>query len=80
MIARSSAGNLKLEISDLKGFVTGADVFSKQNDGSPVVSQYGKLGITPSTDRVNGWAEILHCVGDPGSFESRNADNLRQNF
>src|SRR6266436_1701279 len=40
-----------------------ADVFSKQSDGSTVVSQYAKLGITlryANTDRVNGWAEILH--------------------
>jgi phage terminase large subunit len=45
-----------------------ADVFSKQSDGSTVASQYAKLGITlrcANTDRVNGWAEILHRLGDP---------------
>ncbi|MEK7674677.1 MAG: hypothetical protein AAB676_02425, partial [Verrucomicrobiota bacterium] len=52
----------KLEISDLKRFVAGADVFSKQSDGSTVAAQYAKLGITlrqANMDRVNGWAEIL---------------------
>src|SRR5688572_13021466 len=59
-----------LELRDLKRFVAGADVFSKQSDGSTVASQYAKLGITlrcASTDRVNGWAEILHRLGDPGN-------------
>ena len=52
----------------LKRFVAGADVFSRQSDGSTVASQYGKLGISlrcANTDRVNGWAEILHRLGDP---------------
>ena len=59
-----------MEISDLKRFVAGADVFSKQSDGSTVASQYAKLGITlrcANTDRVNGWAEILHRLGDPAN-------------
>jgi hypothetical protein len=59
-----------LEISDLKRFVAGADVFSKQSDGSTVASQYAKLGITlrcANTERVNGWAEILHRLGEPGA-------------
>ena len=57
-----------LQIADLKRFVAGADVFSKQSDGSTVAGQYAKLGITmrcANTDRVNGWAEILHGLGDP---------------
>ena len=57
-----------LEISDLKRLVAGADVFSKQSDGSTVAAQYAKLGITlrvANTDRINGWAEILHRLGDP---------------
>ena len=57
-----------LEISDLKRFVAGADVFSRQSDGSTVAAQYGKLGITlrcANTDRINGWAEILHRLGEP---------------
>ena len=56
-----------LEISDLKRFVAGADVFSRQSDGSTIATQYAKLGITlrcANTDRVNGWAEILQRFGD----------------
>ena len=56
-----------LEIRDLRRFVAGADVFSKQSDGTTVAAQYGKLGIRltcANTDRVNGWAEILQRLGD----------------
>jgi hypothetical protein len=56
-----------LELADLKRFVAGADVFSKQSDGSTVAGQYAKLGITlrpASMDRVNGWAEVLQRFGD----------------
>jgi hypothetical protein len=56
-----------LEISDLKRFVAGADVFSRQSDGTTIAAQYAKLGITlrcANTDRVNGWAEILTRFGD----------------
>src|SRR5205807_9335901 len=59
-----------LKLSDLKRFVAGADVFSKQSDGSTVASQYAKLGITlrcANTERVSGWAEVLHRLGDPGN-------------
>ena len=59
-----------LEISDLKRFVAGADVVSKQSDGTTVAAQYAKLGITlrvANTDRINGWAEILHRLGDPNA-------------
>ena len=56
-----------LEISDLKRFVAGADVFSRQSDGTTVAAQYAKLGITlkvANADRINGWAEILQRLGD----------------
>jgi len=56
-----------LEISDLKRFVAGADVFSRQSDGTTVAAQYARAGITlrcANTDRVNGWAEILQRFGD----------------
>ena len=59
-----------LQISDLKRFVAGADVFSKQSDGTTVAAQYAKLGIRltcANTDRVNGWAEILNRFGDPSA-------------
>ena len=69
MLARHTIGNRRLEMTDLKRFVAGADVFGKQSDGSTVAAQYGKLGITlrcANMDRVNGWAEILHRLGDVG--------------
>src|SRR5688572_20721537 len=56
-----------LEISDLKRFVAGADVFSKQSDGTTVAAQYAKLGMnlrSANMDRINGWAEILQRLGD----------------
>ena len=58
-----------LQAGGLRRFVAGTDVFSKQSDGSTVASQYARLGITlrpANMDRVNGWAEILHRLGDPG--------------
>jgi hypothetical protein len=70
MLGRHQISNRRLEISHLKRFVAGADVFSKQSDGSTVASQYAKLGISlkvANTERVNGWAEILHRLGDPGN-------------
>jgi phage terminase large subunit len=70
MLGRHKIANSGLKIVDLKRFVAGADVFSKQSDGTTVASQYAKLGITlrcAHTDRVNGWAEILHRLGDPGN-------------
>ena len=69
-LGRHKIANRELRIEDLKRFVAGADVFSKQSDGTTVASQYAKLGITmrcANTDRVNGWAEILHRLGDPGN-------------
>ena len=67
MLARHKIGDRKLEISDLKRFVAGADVFSKQSDGTTVAAQYARLGIRltcANTERVNGWAEILQRLGD----------------
>jgi phage terminase large subunit len=58
------------QLADLRRFVAGADVFSRQSDGTTVAAQYGQLGITlrpANTDRVNGWAEILQRFGDPDS-------------
>ena len=70
MLARHSISGRRLEIGDLKRFVAGADVFSRQSDGSTVASQYGKLGVTlrpANMERVSGWAEILHRFGDPAN-------------
>jgi phage terminase large subunit len=57
-----------LEISDLKRFVAGADVFSRQSDGTTIAAQYAKQGIKlrcANTDRVNGWAEVMQGFGEP---------------
>jgi phage terminase large subunit len=70
MLQRHTIANRKLQIEDLKRLVAGADVFSRQSDGSTVASQYGKLGITlkpANMERISGWAEILHRLGDPGN-------------
>jgi phage terminase large subunit len=67
MLARHKVGDRKLELADLKRFVAGADVFSRQSDGTTIAAQYAKLGITlrcANTDRVNGWAELLQGFGD----------------
>jgi phage terminase large subunit len=56
-----------LGFHNLKRFVAGADVFSRQSDGRTIAQEYSKHGIrlTPAnTDRVNGWAEILRRLGD----------------
>ncbi|MFN7139279.1 MAG: hypothetical protein ACK4UN_08070 [Limisphaerales bacterium] len=63
----NSQGSRALEISDLRRFVAGADVFSRQSDGTTIAAQYARHGITlrcANTDRVNGWAEILQRFGD----------------
>jgi phage terminase large subunit len=57
-----------LELADLRRFVAGADVFSRQSDGTTVAAQYAKQGITlrpANTDRLNGWAELMQGWGDP---------------
>ena len=68
MLARHKIGDRKLELADLKRFVAGADVFSRQSDGTTIAAQYAKQGIDlrcANTDRVNGWAEILDLFGEP---------------
>ena len=67
MLARHKIGERKMSVEDLKRFVAGADVFSRQSDGTTIAAQYSKLGIAlrcANTDRVNGWAEILTRFGD----------------
>jgi hypothetical protein len=56
-----------LAVDRLRRFVAGTDVFSRQSDGSTVASQYARLGIAlrpANMERVGGWAEILHRLGD----------------
>jgi len=56
-----------VRMQDLKRFVAGADVFSRQSDGTTIAAQYAKHGIPlrcANTDRVNGWAEVMQGLGD----------------
>jgi phage terminase large subunit len=65
---RSTLARHNVLIDELRRFVAGADVFSRQSDGTTVADQYRKLGVrlTPANmDRINGWAEILGRFGDP---------------
>jgi hypothetical protein len=67
MLARHKIGDRKLVVEDLRRFVAGADVFSRQGDGTTVAQQYERQGIrlrAANMDRVNGWAEILTRFGD----------------
>jgi len=67
MLARHKIGDRKLELGDLKRLVAGADVFSRQSDGTTIAAQYAKHGISlrcANTDRVNGWAEVMQGLGD----------------
>jgi hypothetical protein len=67
MLARHKIGDRKLAVEDLRRFVAGADVFSRQGDGTTVAQQYERQGIrlrAANMDRVNGWAEILQGFGD----------------
>jgi phage terminase large subunit len=64
----AEADKRPLMLYDLKRFVAGADVFSRQSDGTTIAGQYARLGISlrcANTDRVNGWAEALQRLGDP---------------
>ena len=57
-----------LTLGDLARFVAGTDVSSRQSDDTTIADQYRRLGVRmnpANTDRVNGWAEILQCFGDP---------------
>jgi len=52
---------------ELARFVAGADVFSRQSDGTTIAAQYARHGINlkpANMDRVNGWAEILQGFGE----------------
>jgi hypothetical protein len=62
LLARHGLGT-----ESLARLVAGADVFSRQSDGTTIAGQYRRLGIVlkpANMDRVNGWAEILHGLGD----------------
>ena len=74
MLARHEIGTgdnkRPMVLADLKRFVAGADVFSRQSDGTTIAAQYARQGIRltcANTDRVNGWAEVLSRLGDPSA-------------
>jgi hypothetical protein len=64
-----------LELGDLRRFVAGADVFSRQSDGTTIAGQYAREGITlrpASMERINGWAAVLQGFGDSeGGFRPK---------
>src|SRR5262249_20138113 len=67
MVKRHRAGDRALELGDLKRFVAGGDVFSRQGDGTTVAQQYAREGIAlkpANMDRLNGWAEVQQKLGD----------------
>ena len=64
---RSMLARHGLRLEDLKRIVAGADVFSRQGDGSTVAQQYERQGIRlrpANMDRLNGWAEVMQRFGD----------------
>jgi phage terminase large subunit len=68
MLGRHQVDGRKLELGDLRRFVAGSDVFSRQGDGLTVAQQYARHGINlrpASMDRLNGWAEVQQGLGDP---------------
>jgi hypothetical protein len=70
MLGRRKIGGRRLELGDLSRFVAGADVFSRQSDGTTIADQYARAGIKlrpANMDRVNGWAEVLLRLGEPNS-------------
>ena len=72
-----------LAVEQLRRFVAGADVFSRQSDGTTIAQQYAREGIKlrpANMDRVNGWAELLQGFGDPAaeSFDHISHDWMRQ--
>jgi hypothetical protein len=64
---KAMVGRHGVRLGDLRRFVAGSDVFSRQSDGTSVAKQYARHGVhlrAANTDRVSGWAEILGRLGD----------------
>lgn len=56
-----------LRLSDIRQFYAGTDIYASERDGKSVHDDYEDHGINwkpASTDRVNGWAEMLKLFGD----------------
>src|SRR5512135_41427 len=67
MLKRHRIHGRELELGDLRRFVAGGDVFSRQSDGTTVAQQYARQGINlrpANMDRLNGWAEVQQKFGD----------------
>lgn len=72
MRSKAEVETRPLRLSDLQRFSAGADVFSRQSDGTTIAGQYEQHGITvrpANMDRVNGWAEVLRGLGEPDASE-----------
>jgi hypothetical protein len=70
VVGRHRAGDRALDVGDLRRIVAGTDVFSRQSDGTTIAAQYAREGINlkpANMDRINGWAEVLQRLGEPGS-------------
>jgi phage terminase large subunit len=54
--------------TDIKRFIAGTDVFSRQSDGKSIADQYEREGYSlrrANMDRISGWAEVLQRLGNP---------------
>jgi phage terminase large subunit len=68
MLARHEHKGSPLAPENLEQFVAGADVFSRQSDGTTIAEQYRQAGIglgSANMDRINGWAEVMRGLGEP---------------
>jgi hypothetical protein len=77
MLARRQISNRRLEIGDLRRFVAGADVFSRQSDGSTVASQYARLGITLKVANMERCARTVECLPSLQHDPNRPEDVLK---
>jgi phage terminase large subunit len=67
MLSRHEHQGAALTPEALEQFVAGADVFSRQSDGTTIAEQYRQAGIglgSANMDRINGWAEVMRMFGE----------------
>jgi hypothetical protein len=60
-------GHVHRRPRSLDRFVAGIDVFNKRGTGVSIAAEYAQLGVAlwpANMDRINGWAAILHGLGD----------------
>ena len=90
MLARHKIGERKMSVEDLKRFVAGADVFSRQSDGTTIAAQYSRLGIYAALrehrprERLGGnFAAVRRCRGavrEADTFHSQAMRSPAGNF